>query len=195
MRSTGLEAVTNAAALFAPSTQDPSLQTDSEGSGRLLGTAIAVIKEGARSLPIEVQALCSPRVHVVTTDSGPVTVSDAVDESSEGDESSYDMMSNLDESSDDVDDGDGDESSVVGSSIFGAGLMRGADKFIAAEAEVSPKEILPMVRHVVGLQDNRRMSMLLTILGEFTPIKVRGAHHSFFGGGETQGLLPRVKPA
>jgi hypothetical protein len=60
------------------------------------------------------------------------------------------------------------------SSLHGAGLMRGAvDKFVAAEAGVSPKEILPMVRGVVGLQDRTRMGMLLEVLTMCTPIKVR----------------------
>jgi hypothetical protein len=46
MRSTGLEAVTNAAALFAASAAEDSSEafTDGNGSGRLVGTAIAVIQ-------------------------------------------------------------------------------------------------------------------------------------------------------
>jgi hypothetical protein len=184
MRSTGLEAVTNAAALFAPSTQDGSLQALSDGSSRLLGTAIAVIQDGARPLPIEVQALAGPRVRIL--ESGPqsdpqpgrVYEDPAVTESpSDSDGGSYTPV--VDESlslSDDDDISGEDESPAVGSDIHGAGLMRGpgGDKFVAAEAGVSPRELLPMVRGVVGLQDRTRLGMLLEVLSEHTPIKVRG---------------------
>lgn len=204
MRSTGLEAVTNAAALFAPSTQTGSLQTLSDGSSRLLGTAIAVIQDGARPLPIEVQALVGPRVRVVTNDTagggggssrgglGPLVFEDgdgvtdsATDGEGYGGEGFEGSGSASWSGGEEVDSSDDDDESMttaaaaaaVGrgsdSSLHGAGLMRGAvDKFVAAEAGVSPKEILPMVRGVVGLQNPQRFGMLLEVLTMHTPIKV-----------------------
>jgi hypothetical protein len=180
MRSTGLEAVTNAAALFAPSTQDGSLQVLSDGSSRLLGTAIAVIQDGARPLPIEVQALAGPRVRILESgppgQPGPVFEDSGVTESPSDSDGSYIPVMDESSSLSDDDVSGEDESLAVGSDIHGAGLMRspGGDKFVAAEAGVSPRELLPMVRGVVGLQDRTRLGMLLEVLSEHTPIKVSG---------------------
>jgi len=181
MRNTGLEAVSNAAALFTPSAAAGTAQLLSDGSSRVVGTAIAVIQDGARPLPIEIQALVAPRIRVMSTEPAQ-TVSDGFgdsdDDSSSGSSDNNGFISfageggSRDESSwgDEGDDSTGDESS--GSGISGAGLMKGADRFVAAEAGVSTREVLPLLRSVLGLNDRTRMGMLLELLTLHTPIRV-----------------------
>lgn len=190
MRSTGLEAVTNAAALFVPSATVGHQTGSSDGSNRLVGTAIAVIQDGARPLPIEVQALVAPRLRVVAQEPAQF-----VDDGYGG--SYSDVTDGASDSEGDVSDlafGEGDDSyedeSSFGSDITGAGLMRGADKFVAAEAGVSPREVLPMVRSIVGLPDRARMGQLLELLTRYTPIKVCWGREGLkFGGPGVQGCL------
>lgn len=179
MRNTGLEAVSNAAALFAPSAGTAQLLSD--GSSRAVGEASMIIEDGARPLLIDIQALVTPRIRVVSTEpaqTGSDGFGDSDDDSSSGSNDNDGFISfageggSRDASSwgDEGDDSSGDDSS--GSGITGAGLMKGADRFIAAEAGVSTKEILPLVRHVQGLNDRTRLGMLLELLTIHTPIRV-----------------------
>jgi hypothetical protein len=184
MRNTGLEAVTNAAALFVPSATAGHQQGSTDSSNRLVGTAVAVIQDGARPLPIEVQALVAPRLRIVVQEPAQLVddgYSDIYSDVTNG-------ASDSEADASDVAFGEGDDSyedeSSFGSDITGAGLMRGADKFVAAEAGVSPREVLPMVRSIVGLPDRARMGQLLELLTRYTPIKV---------GGRVYGLTHRSK--
>lgn len=136
MQPTGLEAVTNAAALFAPSAAADDLQPssdDSSSSSRLVGTAIAVIQDGLRPLPIDIQALAYSRLREVPADAA-VTVplgsyaggEDDSSSTTEEDNDSWKSEGKSEGGNEAEEEEEAEEPSS--SSIAGVGFMRGADR-------------------------------------------------------------------
>jgi hypothetical protein len=182
MKGGGLSAVQDAAALFLPSTAaaaEAAQDTNSSSSSsELVGTAIGVVLDGIRPLPLEIQALATPRL--LENAAGNAGGNDA------DEEGSYDSVTADSDSEEDPYADDDDEEAEEGSSGvsnddnddddadlgFGGSLTRSRGRDRVDVSGVS-RELAPLYRHYVGLADKPRMAMLLELLSKYTPIKVR----------------------
>ncbi|WIA15824.1 hypothetical protein OEZ85_012579 [Tetradesmus obliquus] len=184
MKGGGLAAVKDAAALFLPSTAaaaEAAADASSGSSSELVGTAIGVVLDGIRPLPLEIQALATPRVQDSPASRAAGNDADAESSYDEGDSEADPFLAD-DDSGDagyheEAEEGSGssglsDEGDDEGDddSGFGATLtrIRGRDRVdVAGQC----RELAPLYRHYVGLADKPRMAMLLELLTKHTPIK------------------------
>lgn len=189
MRGAGLSAVKDAAALFAPATAAAAAAAADEAAaggsskGQLVGTAVGVVQEGIRPLPLEIQALATARLQETVS----AATADAYDEDDSYNDSATDDASEteLSEAADEAEpDGpddmdyagaaaDGDEEDDLGGIGFGSSLVQSSRKE-RVELAGTAHELAPLYRHYVGVADRNRMAMLLELLTKHTPIKVRG---------------------
>jgi hypothetical protein len=182
MKGGGLSAVKDAAALFLPSTsaaaeaaRDPS---SSSGSRQLVGTAIGVMLDGIRPLPLEIQALAMPRLQDSAAGSAGGDDADSDDSynsvtddgGSEFDEGADEQTLDDDFESSGFSNDDNDDSDS-GFDRFDGPVARSRGR---GRVDVSgeSRELAPLYRHYVGLVDKPRMAMLLELLSKYTPIKV-----------------------
>ncbi|KAF6260163.1 hypothetical protein COO60DRAFT_1700490 [Scenedesmus sp. NREL 46B-D3] len=182
MKGGGLCAVKDAAALFLPSTSAAAEASKDLGSGsELVGTAIGVVLDGIRPLPLEIQALATPRL--VDTAAGSANLDDT-DEFDAYDSVTSDSDSEADPLADEdgeeglyeqgLEDGSGSSGISTDSDEpglgFGGSLTRSRGRDRVDVSGVS-RELAPLFRHYVGLADKPRMAMLLELLSKYTPIK------------------------
>jgi hypothetical protein len=189
MKGGGLSAVKDAAALFLPSTSAAAEATKdtSSGSSELVGTAIGVVLDGIRPLPLEIQALATPRLQDSAGGSAGGDDADSDDNyngvttGSDGELDPYADDDDMGEGADDEDrdegfdssgfsNGDGDDSDP-GLDEFDGSVTRSRGRDRVDVSGVS-RELAPLYRHYVGLVDKPRMAMLLELLSKYTPIKV-----------------------
>jgi hypothetical protein len=186
MKGGGLSAVKDAAALFLPSTAaaaEAAQDSSSSSSSELVGTAIGVVLDGIRPLPLEIQALATPRLldNPASSAAGNDAVDGDVSDMLGSDVSGADGFTADDDGLLEEDDEEGSGFSGLSSNDGDDGdelefdgqvtRSRGRDRL---DVSGKSRELAPLYRHYVGLADKPRMAMLLELLSKYTPIKVRG---------------------
>jgi hypothetical protein len=182
MKGRGLSAVKDAAALFLPSTSAAAeaakgSSSSSSSSSELVGTAIGVVLDGVRPLPLEIQALATPRLQDSAAGSAGGDDADRDDSynSADYDDTEEEDEHDLDEgfeSNGFSNDDDGDSDPVFDQFEGSVTRTRGRDR---VDVSGVSRELAPLYRHYVGLADKPRMAMLLELLSKYTPIKVNRA--------------------